>query len=162
MEKGVLQVYCGSGKGKTTAALGQAIKEASNGKSVFIIQFLKGRQQEQLDFIQRLEPEIKMFRFERHQRSFEELTEQEKEEETRNMKNGLCFARKVLSTGECDVLILDEILGLLEYGIAGLDDIQAVLDEVEENMEVIFTGVTICPEVMEWADCVYEVKTLKE
>lgn len=162
MEKGMLQVYCGSGRGKTTAALGQAIKEASNGKSVFIIQFLKGRLQEQLSFIQRLEPEIKLFRFQRHERSFGELSPQEQQEEIMNMKNGLGFARKVLATGECDVLILDEILGLLEYGIASKEDIESLLKEAGDHTELIFTGVTICPEVMEWADQVYEVKTLKE
>ena len=115
MKEGRLQIYCGSGRGKTTAALGQGIREASAGKSVFIIQFLKGRRPEQISFIQRLEPEIKMFRFQRREAAFEDLTPQEQEEEAMSMKNGLGFAKKVLATGECDVLILDEILGLLEY-----------------------------------------------
>ena len=111
MSKGRLQVYCGSGRGKTTAAIGQAIKEASRGKSVFIVQFLKERQPEEISFVQRLEPEIKVFRFQRRESGFLELTPQEREEEIMNMKNALCFAKKVLATGECDVLILDEILG---------------------------------------------------
>ena len=59
MDRGNLQIYFGSGKGKTTAALGQAIREASGGKTVIIVQFLKGKQPEQVSFIQRLEPEIK-------------------------------------------------------------------------------------------------------
>ena len=63
MNRGKLQIYFGSGRGKTTAALGQAIREASSGRSVIIVQFLKGRQPEQISFIQRLEPEIKLFRF---------------------------------------------------------------------------------------------------
>ena len=79
-----------------------------------------------------------------------------------NMKNALCFAKKVLATGECDVLILDEILGVMEYGIATPEDISALLDEASDNTELIFTGVKICPEVMEWADCIYQVSTLKE
>ena len=56
MDRGNLQIYFGSGKGKTTAALGQAIREASGGKTVIIVQFLKGKQPEQISFIQRLEP----------------------------------------------------------------------------------------------------------
>jgi len=162
MKEGRLQIYCGSGKGKTTAALGQAIKEASRGRSVFIVQFLKGRQPEEISFIQRLEPEIKLFRFQRREAAFAELNPQEQEEETMNMKNALGFAKKVLGTGECDVLILDEVLGLLEYGIATMEDIQALIEGASEDTELIFTGIRLCPEIMEWADCVYQISALKE
>lgn len=78
------------------------------------------------------------------------------------MKNGLAFAKKVLATGECDVLVLDEILGLLDYGIAEISDIRAVLEEASEGTEIIFTGIRLCPEVMEWADGVYQISALKE
>ena len=162
MDRGKLQVYFGSGRGKTTAALGQAIREASGGKTVIIIQFLKGRQPEQISFIQRLEPEIKLFRFQRQEEAFEELSPKEREEEVMSMKNGLGFAKKVLATGECDVLVLDEILGLLEYGIAGLADIRALLDEASDDTEIIFTGIRLCPEIREWADEVYQISALKE
>lgn len=157
-----LQIYFGNGKGKTTAALGQAIKEAGKGKTVIIVQFLKGKQPEAISFIQRLEPEIKLFRFQRKEAAFEDLSDQERKEETLNMKNGLSFARKVLATGECDVLVLDEILGLLEYGIAGLADIRALLDEASDDTEIIFTGIRLCPEIREWADEVYQISALKE
>lgn len=157
-----LQIYFGNGKGKTTAALGQAIREASKGKSVIIVQFLKGKQPEAISFIQRLEPEIKVFRFQRQEAAFEDLNAQERKEEILNMKNGLCFAKKVLATGECDVLVLDEILGLLEYGIAELSDIQGLLEEAEEGTDLIFTGIRLCPEMMEWADEVYQISALKE
>lgn len=162
MKRGKLQVYFGSGKGKTTAAIGQAVKAASRGKSVFIVQFLKGRQPEEISFIQRLEPEIKLFRFQRREAAFLDLTLQEQKEETMNMKNGLCFARKVLATGECDVLILDEVLGLIEHGIATMNDIRELLEEVSDEMELIFTGIRLCPEIMEWADGVYQISVLKE
>lgn len=162
MSRRRLQIYFGNGRGKTTAALGQAIREASGGKSVIIIQFLKGRQPEQISFIKRLEPEIKLFRFQRRESAFEELGEKEREEEVMTMKNGLDFAKKVLATGECDVLVLDEILGLLDYGIADVSDIRSVLDEASEDTEMIFTGIRLCSEVMEWADEVYQISALKE
>lgn len=162
MKQGKLQVYCGSGKGKTTAALGQAIKEASRGRSVFIIQFLKGRQPEEISFIQRLEPEVKLFRFQRREAAFLDLNPQEQAEEIMNMKNGLGFAKKVLATGECDVLILDEILGLVEQGIATLDDIRMLLDEASDDTELIFTGIKLFPQIVEWADCVYQISVVKE
>ncbi len=162
MDRGNLQIYFGNGRGKTTAAIGQAIREASTGKTVFIVQFLKGRQPEQISFIQRLEPEIKLFRFQRREAAFEELDAKEREEEVMNMKNGLNFAKKVLATGECDVLVLDEILGLLDYGIAEVSDIRALLLEASEDTEIIFTGIRLCSEVMEWANGVYQITALKE
>lgn len=161
MEEGKLQIYCGSGKGKTTAAIGLAIREASRGRSVFVVQFLKEKYPEEISFIQRLEPEIKMFRFQKREDSFEDLTPQEKEEEIPNLRNGLNFAKKVLATGECDVLILDEVLGLVEQGIATLDEIHGLLDSAEDT-ELIFTGIKLCPEMLEWADEVYQITALKE
>ena len=159
MKEGKLQIYCGNGKGKTTAAIGQAIREASKGRSVFIVQFLKGKQEE-ISFIKRLEPEIKLFRFQKREEAFENLTEQEKEEEIPNLKNGLNFARKVLATGECDVLILDEVLGLQEREIATLEELHSLL-EAAENTDLIFTGIRLYPEMLEWADEVYEISVLK-
>ena len=139
MDRGKLQVYFGSGRGKTTAALGQAIREASGGKTVIIIQFLKGRQPEQISFIQRLEPEIKLFRFQRREAAFEELSPKEREEEIMSMKNGLSFAKKVLATGECDLLILDGILKLLGPGILKEEELEQLLDARDEA-DVILTG----------------------
>ena len=65
MDKGSIHIYCGEGKGKTTAAIGQGIQEASQGRSVIIIQFMKERNAEAIGFVQRLEPEIKLFRFQK-------------------------------------------------------------------------------------------------
>ena len=58
MDKGSIHIYCGEGKGKTTAAIGQGIQEASQGRSVIIIQFMKERNAEEIGFVQRLEPEM--------------------------------------------------------------------------------------------------------
>ena len=113
MDKGTVHIYCGKGKGKTTAAIGQAIKAACEGRNVVIIEFLKAKEEDELGFLKRLEPEIKVFRFEKFQECFEDLPEEKREEEILNMKNALNFARKVLVTEECDVLILDEVLGLI-------------------------------------------------
>ena len=161
MKEGKLQIYCGNGKGKTTTAIGQAIREASRGRSVFIVQFLKGKREEEISFIKRLEPEIKLFRFQKREEAFEDLTPQEQEEEIPNLKNGLNFARKVLATGECDMLILDEVLGLPERGIATVEEIHSLL-EAAEGTDLIFTGTRLYPEMMEWANDVYEIAALKE
>ena len=87
MDKGSVHIFCGEGKGKTTAAIGQGIRAASQGKSVIVIQFLKGRMVEEISFLKRLEPEIKLFRFEKSDESFDSLSAEEKEEETQNIRN---------------------------------------------------------------------------
>ena len=161
METGLVKVYCGDGRGKTTAAIGRAICAASQGKTVIIIQFLKGRNEEELSFIKRLEPEIKLFRFEKSEDFYDQLTQAQQSEEVMNIKNGINFARKVVQTGECDVLILDEILGLLDNKIITIEDIEKITENKGEEMELIFTGRFINEELMKIADSVSKVETLK-
>ena len=117
MKQGAICIYSGDGHGKSPAALGEAVLTAAAGGSVVIIQFLKGKGLKDTEFIHRLEPEIKIFRFEKSDVNFEELPEDKKHEEILNIKNGLNYAKKVLSTGECDLLILDEVLGLIDNRI---------------------------------------------
>ena len=73
MSSGVVQIYYGDGHGKSTAALGNAIHAASEGKNVIVIQFLKGKMEKELEFLQRLEPEIKFFRFSKSDAPFDEI-----------------------------------------------------------------------------------------
>ena len=98
MNAGIMKVYYGNGKGKTMAAIGRGILEASEGNPVIVIQFLKSKNQEEMSFLGRLEPEFKLFRFEKSSAGFEELSQEQREEEMRNIRNGLNFARKVLTT----------------------------------------------------------------
>ncbi len=141
MKNGTVQVICGSGKGKTRMALGLAISALAEQKRVIMIQFLKGSlEPERMDVLMRLEPDLKVFRFEKSPAFFEHLSEEEKKEEERNIHNGLNFAKKVMATGECDVLILDEILGIVDCGIMTAEDLVQNLKAREKEMSVILTG----------------------
>ena len=139
MEKGLVKVYCGVGKGKSQSSLGRALVCASEGKSVFVVQFLKGRTSGQLDYLRKLEPDIKFFRFEKERKYFETLTSEEREEEKINIVNGMHFARKVVSIDECDVLVLDEVLGLIDLGIISADDLISLIQKKPFSMELILT-----------------------
>lgn len=141
MKNGIVQVICGSGRGKTSLAVGLAVSALAEQKRVIMIQFLKGSlEPERMDVLKRLEPELKVFRFEKSQAFFEHLSEEEKKEEERNIHNGLNFAKKVMATGECDVLILDEILGIVDCGIITAAELMQALDAREKEMSVILTG----------------------
>ena len=158
MNEGIIQIYCGDGHGKSAAALGQAIHAASLGKNVIIIKFLKS--QEDSEFMTRLEPEIKVFRFEKSEVNFEELSESEKQEEVQNIRNGLNFAKKVLTTGGCDILILDEVLGLLDNHIIEADELRAILEAKTDEETIILTGIQLHDETSIVADEIYKIEPM--
>lgn len=160
MKKGRIHIYTGDGRGKSPAALGRALQAASNGQTVVIIQFLKGRGLSDSGFIRRMEPEIKLFNFEKSDENFAELTEEKKKEEIINIRNGINFAKKVLSTGECDLLILDEVLGLIDKDIISVEDLKAVL-EYKSDTDIIMTGTSLVDEICILADEVSRIETLK-
>ena len=152
MKKGLINIYYGEGKGKSTASLGRALVSASEGKEVFIIQFLKGRLPGNLTYLERLEPEVKVFRFEKFLKYYEDLTDEEKKEEINNILNGVHFAKKVLTIGECDLLILDEILGLVDLGIITVQEVVQLIKAKPEDMELIMTGRILPEELKDVAD----------
>lgn len=162
MSTGKIQVYYGEGRGKTSAALGYAIHEASKGESVIVIQFLKQKDEDEISFLGRLEPEIRLFRFQKSEKFYRELPAEEQLEEQMNMKNGISYSRKVLQTGECDILILDEVLGLLDQNIVPEEEILQLMAMKSDDMHMIMTGQVISDGIMEQADDVYEICIKKE
>ncbi len=159
MEKGNIVVYYGNGQGKSAAALGNAIRYASQGKTTTIIQFLKS--ETNADYLSKLEPEIKLFRFERSKEDFSDLSDEQKQEEIKNIQNGLNYAKKVLGTGESDLVILDEVLGVLDEGIVSEQDILCSLEGRSISTNVILTGLNITRGIIEIADSVLNVKPEK-
>lgn len=162
MEKGFVKIYCGEGKGKSTSSLGRALVCAGEGKEVFMIQFLKGRYTGTLDYLKRLEPEVKVFRFEKMSCFYEELSEDEQREEELNIRNGVNFARKVVSIGECDVLILDEFLGLVDLGIIAVEDVIQIIRHKPEEMELILTGRNLPEALVDEADYISKIGIVKK
>ena len=158
MEEGLVQIYSGEGHGKSAAAIGRALQAACNGENVVIIRFLKGMRND--NFLKRLEPEIKFFRFEKSSAEYASLDEAAREEEKMNIRNGLNFAKKVLSTGECDLLILDEVLGLIDVGILSVEELRTLISAKTEETTVIMTGIQLSDEVCMLADEVSKIETV--
>ena len=160
MERELTEVYCGNGKGKTALAIGQSLREATQGKSVIVIQFLKGRERKSLDFLQELmNLDFKIFRFEKQDCCYAELTEEEKKEENVNILNGVNFARKVIVTQECDFLLLDEILGLVDMGIVTVDTVADILKQKDESMHIVMTGWNLPEELRPYVDVITTLNT---
>lgn len=156
-----ISVFTGEGHGKTPAAIGEAIMRAEQGDRVVMIQYLKGKGLGNIEYLKRLEPEVKLFRFEKSDMLFDELSEEKKEEEKINIKNGINFARKVISTGECDLLILDELLGIIDNDIISVDEVISMLNLRPDNMDIILTGINIDDKVLAVADAVTKLDCVK-
>ena len=157
MSKGIVRVYYGEGHGKSTAALGTAIREVSHGKTATVISFLKEKDADSEALLKRLEPELKFFRFEKTDNSFDELSVSEKEEEIMNLKNGYNYSKKVITTGGCDLVVLDEVLDLLEKQIVAEEEFLNMMAAVPEDMVVICTGRAVPDCVREGADELYQI-----
>ena len=162
MGKRIVQVFYGPGKGKTSAAVGQCIRAASLGQSVIIIQFLKGKDAEEFNLLERLEPDIKLFRFEKSEESYDLLLPSQQKEEKQNILNGFNFAKKVIDTGECDVLVLDEVLGLLDIGLIEVSDIIKLIELRDDYTRLVLTGRNLPEELREYVNIISKLDLEKD
>ena len=160
MASGKVMIFMGDGYGKSAAALGIAMKRASENDRVVIIQLLKGKGITDSKFTKRLEPEIKIFRFEKSDVDYLERTKEEQEEAAVNIKNGLGFARKVLGTGQCNLLILDEVLEVVNKGIISVDDLKELVKSGTDT-DIIITGSEMNVEVCKFADRISEIGNMQ-
>jgi len=154
----MLEVYTGDGKGKTTAALGLALRATGHGWNVLIIQFMKGspdygeitaaKSVRGLTLVQTGLPTF----VEKGNPSAEDLAE---------AARGLKLAREALGSGRYRLIVLDEMNVAVDYGLVRLDDALALIDVCPEDVELVFTGRGAKPEVLERADLVSEVREVK-
>lgn len=140
MDTKVIQAFYGDGRGKTSAAVGQALRVCQDGWRIMIIQFLKEKEPDEFQILSRLEPEVQFFRFDKSEASYCELSIQEREQEKQNILNGFNFAKKVIETGESDIIILDELLGLVDLGIVEQEDLVSLLTLEGDYKKLYVTG----------------------
>lgn len=161
LKKGLIQVYTGDGKGKTTAALGQGLRSCGRGLQVCMVQFLKGQDTGELHSVEKLHPLFKIYRFEKERGFFWTLSDQEKMELKEDIDRGFEFIKGVVANKECDILIIDELLGVLSNSLLETDEVVKLLKEKPDSMEIIITGRNASKEIMEVADLVTEMKEIK-
>ncbi len=177
-ELGLVQVYTGNGKGKTTAALGLAFRAVGHGFRVHIIQFMKGRGYAgELISADRLAPELTISQFGRNcsisteiQRGYKKCTgcgdcfikdRGINAEDIRMSENALDEARDFLKNKKCDILILDEIGNAFRYDLVKTDTIMDLIKIKPKDIELILTGRGMPPEICDAADLVTEMREIK-
>ncbi len=158
---GLIQIYTGNGKGKTTAAIGLGIRAVGQGLRVHMIQFLKGGDNfppyGEITSIERLS------QFTVEQFGLPHFVNPKKisVEDQRIIDKGLTRARQVLADGEHDLVILDEINVVLKVGLAALPVVLELLKQRKEGVEVVLTGRDARQELIDIADLVSNITEVK-
>ena len=153
----MIQVYTGNGKGKTTAAIGLAIRAMGHGQRVIMVQFMKGwGGYGELVTAKRIGLPIEQF-------GRREFVDKENPEDLDFELARNCFNRvmEIIEKRECDLLIVDEINVALKYGLLKLEDVMKLIEKVPPEMEVVLTGRYAHPKVLERADLVTEMVEIK-
>lgn len=158
----IIRAFYGSGKGKTSAAVGQALREVGEGQHITIIQFLKGKVADEFEILAKLEPDVQIFRFDQSESNYCDLSLEEKETEKQNILNGFHFAKKVIETGESDIIILDELLGLPDLGIIQTGDVVELLKLSGDYSRLFITGNNLADEMVPYIDVICEVTLVKD
>jgi cob(I)alamin adenosyltransferase len=161
LKKGLIQVYTGIGKGKTTAALGQSLRSAGSGLKVYMVQFLKTDDTGELNSVKRLYPEFQIFRFEKPRGFFWTLNDTEKAVLKKEIEEAFKFCKKTVSENSCDILILDEVMGALQNKLLSVNEILALIKNKPEKIEIIMTGRNVPEEIVDAADLITEMREVK-
>jgi cob(I)alamin adenosyltransferase len=158
--KGLIIVFTGSGKGKTTAAMGMAFRAAGHRLKVLMIQFIKGgRHYGELDSARKLSPYLQIvpmgkgfIRFDRKGPG---------EEDLRAIRHAWDSFLEKMSSGAFQMIILDEINYVVDYGLLPLNDLLDALEKKPPSLHLVLTGRNARPELIERADLVTEMKEVK-
>jgi cob(I)alamin adenosyltransferase len=157
--KGYIQVYTGDGKGKTTAALGLALRAAGYKHKVYIGQFLKGQEYGELLSAKKLSPYITIEQFGR--KGFIHVTKDPDEEDIKRAKRGLKKCLEAMLSRKYRIIILDEINVAVDLNLITEEEVHEFLDKRPEDVEIILTGRYAPPSFLKRADLVTEMKEKK-
>jgi cob(I)alamin adenosyltransferase len=158
LPQGLIQVYTGDGKGKTTCALGLALRAVGQGLKAYMVQFLKGRDTGEARAAGRLAPDLTLRSF---GRPVLVNLKDPAPEDLALAREALDLAREVIRKGEHDLVILDEINVALAYGLVPLKEALEMLKTRPGWVEVVLTGRQAPPELIDAADLVTEMRPLK-
>jgi len=155
--KGYVQVYTGNGKGKTTAALGLALRAAGAGLKVYIAQFVKGMRYSELDVLAGLSDLITIKQYGRSCFIYRDPDK----EDIQAAREGLADVKKIMDSGKYQVIILDEANIATHYNLFSVDELLDFIRGKREDVELVITGRMADPRVLEEADLVTEMREIK-
>ena len=155
--KGYIQVYTGNGKGKTTAALGLAIRAAGAGLKVFISQFIKMGEYSEIKALKRFADLITVEQF----GVGRFIKSKPSNEDIEAARNGLEKVKVILSSGEHNVVIMEEANVAAKLGLLSVPDLLEIMAAKPDDVELVITGRGADSRIIEQADLVTEMKEIK-
>jgi cob(I)alamin adenosyltransferase len=153
---GMIHLYTGNGKGKTTAALGLALRAAGAGRKIFIAQFVKGMHYSEITALKRF-PEIELRQFGLDCFIVNEPTQKDIDA----AKSGLAETEMAMASSEYDMYILDEVCIALHYNLFSVEELKKALLSKPENAELVLTGRYAPDKLYEMADLITEMNEVK-
>lgn len=162
MEKqtGYIHIYCGDGKGKTTAATGLAVRAAGSGMKVLFARFLKNENSAELCVLDQI-PGIEVIHLPKSYGFYNTQSEEEKAETKQMYEELWKYALDRAKNGACDMLVMDEFMAADRYGLIPHEEAIQFLKEKPEGLEVVLTGRDPSDELLELADYISEVKMVR-
>lgn len=161
MELGLIHIYCGDGKGKTTAAMGLGMRAAGRDKKVLLTQFLKDNETGELNSIEKLGENFEVYKGTPVKKFFKFMSEEQQSETKKEHEDRF---RKVIEKAICekvDLLILDEIIASTNLELIPLEEVVEFLKKKPVGLEVVLTGRNPSQELINIADYVSEIKAVK-
>ena len=155
--KGYVQVYTGNGKGKTTAALGLALRATGASKNVFIAQFVKGKMYSEIKAVREF---LKGIHIKQYGRGCF-IVHSPTKEDVQAAQKGLAEVKEIIQSEKFDLIILDEVFIALYYKLFPIEELIRIIQHKPKNLELILTGRYAPKEIIELADLVTEMKEEK-
>lgn len=159
--RGLVHIYTGNGKGKTTAAVGLGMRAYGRSFKVLMVQFLKGAETGEMNTIAGLHPGFVLHRGKEVKKFTWNMTEEEFKQARDEQQENFKFAVNAAASGEWDLLILDEIMAAISTGMVDLQDVTELIKNRPDRLEVVLTGRNAPEELIELADYVSEIHAVK-
>lgn len=158
MSKGLIHIYCGDGKGKTTSAVGLAIRTAGNGKKILFVQFLKSGQSGEIELFKSID-NIDVLRGKDNTKFVCYMTGEEKAQI--KSKHDICLDEAIRKAMNYDMLVLDELCATYRMGLIDKEKVLEFLQHKPKSLEIVITGRDPEEELLELADYVSEIKKVR-
>jgi len=155
--KGYVQIYTGNGKGKTTAALGLALRAYGAGLHIYIAQFLKGTKTSELKVLRTFKDLITVKQYGKNNFIYGNPDEEDK----KLAKKAIEEINNIIKSCNYDIVILDEANYAVHLGLIAVDDLLKIIDKKPQNVELVITGRYAKKELIKKADLVTEMRQVK-
>lgn len=160
-KKGLVHIYTGDGKGKTTSAIGLGIRAFGRGFKVLLAQFLKGMDTGELHVLKNLGPNFEVYRHKNVKGFFWNMSDEQKAELKKSVREGFQHVKEEIEKDKWDMVILDEIMGTIHNQLIDTREVVELIKNKPDKLELVLTGRNAPKELIELADYVSEISAIK-